>query len=59
MKTIYISKTKLYNDVNATHAVIDRYPWSIRGQIHEWHQGKLVLIVLARGFENVCDIISD
>ena len=26
MKTIYISKTKLYNDVNATHAVIGRCP---------------------------------
>ena len=52
----------LCNDVNATRAVIGRYPWSIRVQIHGWRHGKLVFFVLfnmARGFENVCEIISD
>ena len=56
---IYIT---LYNDVNATRAVIGRCPWSIRVQIHGWRHGKLVFFVLfnmARGFENVCEIISD
>ena len=39
-----------------------RCPWSIRVQIHGWRHGKLVFFVLfnmARGFENVCEIISD
>ena len=52
----------LYNYVNATRAVIGRCPWSIRVQINEWRKGKLVFFVLfnmARGFENVCEIISD
>ena len=52
----------LYNDVNATRAVIGRCPWSIKVQIHGWRHGKLVFFVLfnmARGFENVCEIISD
>ena len=52
----------LYNDVNATRAVIGRCPWSIRVQIHGWRHGKLVFFVLfnmTRGFENVCEIISD
>ena len=43
-------------------AVIGRCPWSIRVQIHGWRHGKLVFFVLfnmARGFENVCEIISD
>ena len=37
-------------------------PWSITVQIHGWRRGKLVFLVLfnlARGFENVCEIISD
>ena len=59
----YLSKNSLlYNDVNATRAVIGRCPWSIRVQIHGWRHGKLVFFVLfnmARGFENVCEIISD
>ena len=33
----------LYNDVNATRAVIGRCPWSIRVQIHGWRHGKLVI----------------
>ena len=48
--------------MNATRAVIGRCPWSIRVQIHGWRHGKLVFFVLfnmARGFENVCEIISD
>ena len=48
--------------MNVTRAVIGRYPWSIRVQIHGWRHGKLVFFVLfnmARGFENVCEIISD
>ena len=49
----------LYNDVNATRAVIGRCPWSIRVQLHGWRHGKLVLFNMARGFENVCEIISD
>ena len=52
----------LYNDVNATRVVIGRRPWSIRVQIHRWRHAKLGLFVLfnmARGFENVCEIISD
>ena len=39
-----------------------RCPWSIRVQINGCRQGKLVFFVLfnmARGFENVCEIISD
>ena len=42
--------------------MIGRCPWSIRVQIHGWRHGKLVFFVLfnmARGFENVCEIISD
>ena len=35
----------LYNDVNATRAVIGRCPWSIRVQIHGWHHWKLVFFV--------------
>ena len=52
----------LYNYVNATRAVIGRCPWSIRVQINGCRQGKLVFFVLlnmARGFENVCEIISN
>ena len=52
----------LYNDVNATRAVIGRCLWSIKAQIYVWSHGKLVFFVLfnmARGFENVCEIISD
>ena len=52
----------LNNDVNATRAVIGHCPWSIRVQIHGWRHRKLVFFVLfkmARGFENVCEIISD
>ena len=52
----------IYNDVNATGAVIGRCPWSIRVQIHESCHGKLVFFVLfnmARSFENVCEILSD
>ena len=52
--------TILYND--NTRAVIGRCPWSIRGQIHGWRREKLFLTVLlnmVRGFENVCEIISD
>ena len=52
----------LYNDVNPTRAVINRCSWSIRVQIHGWRRGKLVFFVffnMARGFENVCEIISD
>ena len=40
---IYFS---LYNDVNATCAVIGRYSWSIGVQIHAWHLRKLVFFVL-------------
>ena len=40
---IYFS---LYNDVNATCAVIGRYSWSIGVQIHAWHHRKLVFFVL-------------
>ena len=49
-------------DVNATHTVNGRYPWSFRVQIHGWCYGKLVFFVLfnmALGFENGCEIISD
>ena len=45
-----------------TRAVIGCCPWSIRVQIHGWRHRKLVFFVLfnmARGFENVCEIISD
>ena len=52
----------LYNYVSVTRAVIGRCPWSIRVQINGCRQGKLVFFVLfnmARGFENVCEIISD
>ena len=52
----------LYNDVKATRGVIGRCPWSIGVQIHGWCHGKLVFFVLlnvARGFENVYEIISD
>ena len=51
----------LYNDVNATRAVIGRCLWSIRVQIHRWRHRKLVFFVLfnmGRGFENVSEIIS-
>ena len=61
-KKTHVCYTCLYNDVNATRAVIGRCPWSIRVQIHGWRHGKLVFFVLfnmARGFENVCEIISD
>ena len=62
LKTIYVLANFLilYND--NTCAVIGRCPWSIRGQIHGWRHGKLFLTVLlnmVRGFENVCEIISD
>ena len=52
----------LYNDVNATRAVIGCWPWSIRVQIHGWRYAKLVFFVLfnkGRGFEYVCEIILD
>ena len=54
----------LYNDANATRAVIGRCPWSIRVQIREYRHGKLLFFVLfnmARGFffENFCGIILD
>ena len=42
-------------------AVIGRCLWSIRVQ-HGWRHGKIVFFVLfnmARGFENVCEIISN
>ena len=55
-------KHYLYNDANATRAVIGRCPWSIRVQIHGWRHRKLVFFVLfnmASDFENVCEIISD
>ena len=48
--------------MSATSAVIGRCLWSIRVQINGCRQGKLVFFVLfnmARGFENVCEIISD
>ena len=40
----------LYNDVNATHAVIGRSLslWSIRVEIHRWSYGKLVLFVFVQ-----------
>ena len=47
--------------MNSTCAVIGCCPSSIRVQIHGWHQKKLVFFVLlnmARGFENICEIIS-
>ena len=48
--------------MNATRAVTGRCPWPITVQIHGWRQRKLVsfdLFNIARGFENVCEIISD
>ena len=53
-------KWRLYNDVNTTRAVIGCFPWSIRIQIHGWRHEKLIFFALfnmARGFENVCEII--
>ena len=35
----------LYNDVNATRAVIGRCPWSVGVQIHGWLHGELVFFV--------------
>ena len=57
-----VTDSGLYNDVNFTCAVIGRCPWSIKVQLHGWRHRKLVFFVLfnmARGFQNVCDIISD
>ena len=60
---VNIVNLTLYNDVNATGAVIGRCSWSIRVQIHGWRHGKLVFVGfffnMVRGFENVCEIISD
>ena len=48
----------LYNDVNTTRAVIDRCSWSVT--VHDtWMASQEVLFNLARGFENVCEIIAD
>ena len=57
-----VTDSGLYNDVNFMCAVIGLCQWSIRVQLHGWRHRKLVFFVLfniSRGFENVCDIISD
>ena len=36
----------LYNDVNATSAVINRCPWPFGVQIHGWYHGRLAFFVL-------------
>ena len=53
------NKKSLCSDVNVTRA--DRYPSSIRLQIHGLRHGKLFFcsVHMMRGFENVCEIISD
>ena len=45
----FIVPFNLYNDVNATRAVIGRCPWSIRGQIHGWRHGKLSFCFVQHG----------
>ena len=52
----------LYNALHATLAVIGRCPWSTGVQTHGWRHGEILFFVLsnmARGFENVCEIISN